>query len=72
MADPHFCQNCQFCIPILGKNKEITRLECWKSPPTPIYAGTDQAGKPFIIHVRPRIEGTWKCSEWKEKKMGFW
>jgi len=72
MADPHFCQNCQFCVPILGKSKEILRLECWKNPPNPVYAGTDSEGKFKIIHVRPKIEPAWKCSEWKEKKMGFW
>lgn len=72
MADPHFCQSCQFCIPILGKNKEILRLECWRHPPQPVFAGLDQEGKPRTIFVRPRVEGSWKCGEWKEKKIGYW
>jgi len=72
MSDPHFCQNCQFCVPILGKSKEILRLECWKNPPVPVYVGSDSDGKYKIIHMRSKVEPAWKCAEWKEKKMGFW
>ncbi len=72
MVEPHHCHSCQFCIPILGKNKEIARLECWKNPPQPVYAGNDANGKPTFLYMRPKVEGPHKCSEWKEKKMGFW
>lgn len=72
MSDPHFCQNCQFCVPIFGKNKEVLRIECWRFPPVPIVMGTDPEGKSRIGPVRPRVEANWKCGEWKEKMMGFW
>jgi hypothetical protein len=72
MADPHFCQSCQFCVPILGKSKEILRLECWRLPPVPLSSGQDADGKSRTIFIRPRVEGSWKCGEWREKKIGYW
>ena len=72
MSDPHLCQNCQFSIPIIGKSKEIIRLECWKNPPVPVFAGTDSDGKAKILHMRPKVEQGWKCADWKERMMGFW
>ena len=47
-------------------------MECWKHPPVPVYAGSDNEGKYKIIHIRPKVEPAWKCEEWKEKMMGFW
>jgi hypothetical protein len=72
MADPHYCQSCQFCVPIIGKNKEVMRLECWRYPPVPLALGPDAEGKPRTSFTRPRVEGMWKCGEWKEKKIGYW
>jgi hypothetical protein len=59
-------------MPIVGKNKEVIRIECWKNPPVPVYAGTDADGKVKLMHVRPKVEPGWKCADWKERMMGFW
>jgi hypothetical protein len=72
MADPHYCQSCQFCVQIHGKNNEILRIECWRNPPTPLYLGPDTEGKPKISYARVKVEPGWKCGEWKEKKIGYW